>query len=224
MTVASGTYNATWYGMSLGSNVQGYEMSYSFRARPLTSDATGQTVIDMIHAGQSMFVDFVLRDYDADAMVGADGSGPSSGGGLPGIAWWANRVPGVANTAGGSLWRKAGPLLLTPCVPLANPNITVTVDGLGADKDPPPYRTLPTRVFLKALLSPDFDVRILFSHRERYIPMRMVIFPVRMQQQGSDSWAQPVYTFNDEGEYAAPPSGIIRQASSCGDMGYYIDT
>lgn len=73
------------------------------------------------------------------------------------LRWPFNATIGQLAPAGQSLWELARPLVLTACGSTAPSTIT----------------------FYKTILAPDFDLDIDYSHRERPLPMRLIVFPVR---------------------------------------------
>jgi hypothetical protein len=95
------------------------------------------------------------------------------------LRWPFDAIQGNLSPAGLSMWLLAKPLVLTGCTTGVDPQ-TIT--------------------FYKTILSPDFNLDIDYSHRERPLPMRLIVFPVK---------------YNSEG-YATPelPSG-------CTDLVYY---
>ena len=80
----------------------------------------------------------------------------------------------------------------------------------------------PSESWPKAIIAPDFDVRTPFSHRERYIPIRMVILPVRavIAYVGGNITYQ--YLFNDAGTYDI--NGFVRRIQGCDKKLYYFDS
>jgi len=101
------------------------------------------------------------------------------------LRWPFNNVIGTTSPAGLSLWQAAKPLLLSGCNEEADPQ---------------------TILFPKAILAPDFDLDIDYSHKERPLPMRMTIFPVAYIGDGSIDYDEPIY-----------PQG-------CEDVIYFIET
>lgn len=79
------------------------------------------------------------------------------------LTWPWDATRGKFPTAGKSLFALAKPLVLTSCGVLNPATIT----------------------FHKAILAPDFQTRVLYSHRERYIPIQMLILPIKTGTSGS---------------------------------------
>lgn len=190
MTIHSGSYRGTWNSLAIGLVLDGFTHSWSNRARQLTTDSLGETPLDFLHAGQSMFVDFVVQEYDAAA--------------LQTMIWHQNAVFGMADRAGYSLWDRAKTLVLTACTGAANPTPAVPA----------------TATFYKTILAPDFDISISLAHRERYIPIRLLVLPVHaIQSTANDPTTAPsVYTTS--GAYARP-GAISGVADDCNDIGYF---
>jgi hypothetical protein len=149
MGIVRGAYTATWNALDVGNTELGFRESYQHRGREINFDAVGETPVDTIFTGVSMFVDMVLQEYDAAA--------------IEDLRWPWHSVPGQMFPAGDSLWELARPLVLTSCRTGTNPQ---------------------TKSFYKAILATDFDLDILYSHRERPLPMRMRIFPLKYNAAG----------------------------------------
>lgn len=79
------------------------------------------------------------------------------------LRWPFFSIPGQVAPAGLSLWDLAKPLLLTSCISGTDPR---------------------TILFPKAILAPGFNLDIDFSHKERPLPIRMLIFPVKYLETG----------------------------------------
>lgn len=101
------------------------------------------------------------------------------------LRWPFNATIGITSPAGLSLWQAAKPLLLTGCNTLTDPQ---------------------TILFPKTILAPDFDLDIDYSHKERPLPMRLMVFPVSFESDGSVYYTDPAY-----------PHG-------CEDVVYFIET
>jgi hypothetical protein len=101
------------------------------------------------------------------------------------LRWPFNATVGVTSPAGLSLWEAAKPLLLTGCNVNTEPQ---------------------TILFPKTILAPDFDLEIDYSHKERPLPMRLMVFPVSYSGDGSIDYDEPLY-----------PQG-------CEDVIYFIET
>lgn len=193
MTIHSGSYRGTWNSLSLGLVLDGFNMSYANRARKLTTDGLGDTALDYLHAGQDMFVDFVLQEYDAAAVQT--------------LIWHQNAVFGMADRAGYSLWERAKTLVLTACTGASNPTTPVPA----------------TATFFKTILAPDFDVSIALANRERYIPVRLLVLPVHAQQGTANDPTTTPSVYTSGGAYARPGSVAADPftADDCNDIGYF---
>lgn len=101
------------------------------------------------------------------------------------LRWPFNSLIGVTSPAGLSLWQAAKPLLLTGCATNVDPE---------------------TILFPKTILAPDFDLDIDYSHKERPLPMRLVVFPVSFEEDISSYISSPSY-----------PAG-------CANVVYFIET
>lgn len=80
------------------------------------------------------------------------------------LRWPFHATIGTLAPAGLSMWQLAKPLVLTSCTTGVNPQ-TIT--------------------FYKAILAPGYDLELEYSHRERPVPLRMMIFPVKDGATGS---------------------------------------
>lgn len=96
------------------------------------------------------------------------------------LTWPWHATRGSFPKSGTSLFSLAKPLVLTACGTVTNP-ATIT--------------------FYKAILAPDFQERLRYSHMERYIPVQMYVFPIK-----AGSSASPVI-----------PSG-------CNELLYFAET
>jgi hypothetical protein len=188
MTIHSGPYRGTWNSLAIGLVLDGFNMSYSNRARKLTTDSLGETGLDYLHAGQDMFVDFVVQEYDAAA--------------LQTMMWHQNAVFGMADRAGYSLWDRAKTLVLTACT------------GASSPETPSPA----TATFFKTILAPDFDISIALANRERYIPIRLLVLPVHAQQGTANDPTTTPSVYTSGGAYARPGavSGVADDCNDIG--------
>ena len=103
------------------------------------------------------------------------------------LRWPFNFIIGTVAPAGLSIWAIAKPLLLTSCVTGVDPQ---------------------TIFFPKAILAPGFSLDIDYSHKERPLPMRLMILPVR---------------YNAEG-YEGTGEDDILMPSGCTDIIYFEET
>jgi hypothetical protein len=101
------------------------------------------------------------------------------------LRWPVNSIVGTVAPAGLSLWTLAKPLLLTSCINGVNP------------------RTL---FFPKAILAPGFNLDIDYSHKERPLPMRLIIFPVKYNADGYEG------------------SAGVERPEGCGEIVYFEET
>lgn len=79
------------------------------------------------------------------------------------LRWPFNGIVGTIDPAGLSMWQQAKPLILTGCTNGVDPQ-TIT--------------------FYKAILAPDYDLDIEFSHKERPLPIRLMVLPVKYNSEG----------------------------------------
>jgi len=113
------------------------------------------------------------------------------------LRWWFSAAIGASQPAGQSKFSRALPLILTACDNTAHP-ATIT--------------------FYKAILADDFDTRILFSSRERYIPLRMEIYPVRCTIAGS------VVTLKDSEGATTTDISQVAQPTGCNPFTFFVET
>ena len=98
------------------------------------------------------------------------------------LRWPFHATPGQLDPAGQSLWDLARPLILTAC------NVA----------------TVPATItFYKTILAPEFDLELEYSHRERPVPMRLMVLPVQ---------------FDATGAYAG---ATLLRPNGCNDIVYY---
>lgn len=170
MAIISGSYSAAWghtnpindnY-LPLGNTATGFRETTSMSARTINFDALGEAPADMIFTGVTMFIDFVLQEFDARVIDvfrwrcftgGTDAVDPIAVPASP------DYVPGIGQTktAGGSLWDRARPLVLTSCIAGVNP-----------------YQ----KIYYKTILAPNYDFDVNYSHTERVLPYRLIVLPV----------------------------------------------
>jgi len=86
------------------------------------------------------------------------------------LRWPFHATLGTVAPAGLSLWTAAKPLILTSCVTGVDP-ATIT--------------------FYKTILAPDFQLDIDYSHKERPVPLRLMVFPVAYSQGGYATPSMP---------------------------------
>lgn len=99
------------------------------------------------------------------------------------MRWPMHSVPGRSSAAGLSMWEKAKPFVTTACRSGINPT---------------------TKTYLKTILAPNYELQLDFSGtKERSVPIRLLVFPVK---------------YNAEG-YTSP-----ELPSSCSDMVFYTET
>lgn len=98
------------------------------------------------------------------------------------LRWPFNAAIGRVAPAGLSMWQLAKPLILTSCINGINPQ---------------------TLTFIKAILAPDFDLDIEYSHKERPLPMRLTVFPVK---------------YEADGDYSVP-----EMPTGCNDLVYFTE-
>lgn len=92
---------------------------------------------------------------------------------------------GSMRPSGLSMWEEAKPLLLTSCRTNVNPQ---------------------TILFPKTILAPGFNLDIDYSHKERPLPMRLVVFPIKYNSEGYET------------------SGNVERPEGCEDIVYFIET
>lgn len=79
------------------------------------------------------------------------------------MRWPWHATIGQMPVSGVSMWELAKPLILTSCKTGVNP-MTIT--------------------FYKTILAPDFEIDTKYSHEERPLGMRMMVFPVKYDSEG----------------------------------------
>lgn len=82
------------------------------------------------------------------------------------LRWPFASTIGRVNPAGLSMWQAAKPLILTSCLTGVDPQ-TIT--------------------FYKTILAPEYEISTEYSHRERPLPMRVIVFPVKYEAGGDYS-------------------------------------
>lgn len=101
------------------------------------------------------------------------------------MRWPFSSVVGRLSPAGQCLWDLAKPLVLTAC---NGTNVPQTI------------------TFIKAILAPDFDLELEYSHRLRPVPLRFIVYPVQYDATG-------LYT-----------GGTLLRPDGCNDVVYFLET
>lgn len=120
--IVAGAYSGTWNGLAIGNVGQGgYKKRYNYSRKDIFFDAVGNIPVDALFTGINMFVDFILMQYNKQAIAS--------------MTWpWAAR--GIAPVAGTPLWDIAKPLVLTACDNTVNPSsITFIKTIIAPDYD-----------------------------------------------------------------------------------------
>jgi hypothetical protein len=153
--------------------------------QPVTSDQTGDTLIDGIFSGVAMNLEFTLNEWNASAVkwltwffsqkdpLNATDAAHATN--LETSQW------GRVDPAGSSLFQRAKPLILTSCFDGINPKIIT---------------------FPRTVLAPDFQVDTLFSYQQRLLTLRMLVFPCAdgglYTESGIDTAAEVISSALDE--------------------------
>lgn len=158
--IVSGAYFAYWgagdylstdpISYALGNTQTGIRVSHNYQGRDINFDALGAAPADSLFLGVSMTIDFVLMEW---------GLGGAVRPGIEQLRWnsFTGATLGYSKPAGGSLWERAKPLVLRGCFNNIDPQEIV---------------------FFKTILMPGFDLDTNYSHIERVLPVRMMVFPV----------------------------------------------
>lgn len=149
-TFIAGQYTGTYNAVGVGMTRQGWNLSQTSKAELMDeTDAFGGSIIDWVYRGGDVFMDVEFREWKAGSMTPI----------------WPYAAIGILSSAALPIGRLASDvaqaLILTA---LAN-----TPAAVGAA-----YATLTAS---KAILAPNFDVRILFDSRFRSVPIRMQLLP-----------------------------------------------
>lgn len=87
------------------------------------------------------------------------------------MRWPFHAISGTIYSAGVSMWNRAKPLVITSCRTDINPQ---------------------TKTFIKTILAPGYDVELDYSAgKERSIPLRLIVFPVKYNAAGYATPAMP---------------------------------
>lgn len=86
------------------------------------------------------------------------------------LRWPWDGIIGNLSPAGLSIWELAKPLILTGCTSGVDPE-TIT--------------------FYKTILAPDYNLEIDYSHKERPLPIRLIVLPVKYNGAGYATPALP---------------------------------
>ena len=213
--VVAGSYQATWNDLDIGLTIDGFTLSQSNSGIDITSDITGETVIDTIYSGTVLSITMTLQNWNAQAVE-------------PMIWWMGNGAPtqyewGLTNGVGLSQWDAAKPLLLNACntVSFNNPppeSVNADVDDQSSAFTPSsqasvrnPYIDPLDIVFPKTILRKDSNIDILFSFRPRFLTLTLDVYPVSNDTTSQDDW---VYTTPD----------VVKRVSGCTNIRYFAAT
>jgi hypothetical protein len=121
--IVAGAYYGTWNGLAVGNVGQGgYKMRYNYSRKDIYFDAVGNIPVDALFTGVNMFVDFVLMQYNKQAIAS--------------MTWPWKATRGIAPAAGTPIWDLAKPLILTACDSTVNPtSITFLKTVIAPDYD-----------------------------------------------------------------------------------------
>jgi hypothetical protein len=148
MAFYSGPYTATYGDVSIGMVEDGFSFSYRRTVENIVTDAAGDSPLDAVHRGVSATLSFILSEYDKAILT---------------TMMWPFIDAGGSAAEFGELGQ-VGRLDTTMAKQLVMTACTVTNT---------PY----TITFPKVILSPDFDVTILFANRHRKVPMQLTVYP-----------------------------------------------
>lgn len=110
--IISGAYNGIWNALAIGNiGLGGYKLRYNYSRRDVNFDAVGNVPVDVLFTGLNMFVDFIVMQYQKQAIAT--------------MTWPWHTIRGTVPAAGEALWDIAKPLLLTACDQTINPK-TIT--------------------------------------------------------------------------------------------------
>lgn len=163
-SIIAGAYKATWNGLDLGLvTTDGYQLRYRNTSIPITSDITGESIIDEIYTGTQPTITMTLQHWNAQ--------------GLEALIWWMGTQAGFADYSFGKTngvglkgWDAAKPLILQACH--VSGGDTPTVSDANPTIDP--YSI----TFFKTLLASNLDLQVVFSHQPRFVTVTLNIFPV----------------------------------------------
>ena len=211
--VVAGSYQATWNDLDIGLTIDGFTLSQSNSGIDITSDITGETVIDTIYSGTVLTMTMTLQNWNAQAVE-------------PMIWWMGNLAPnqyewGLTNGVGLSQWDAAKPLILSACASnnFSNPIPTNIDDDPQSSAFTPssgpsvryPYIDPLDIVFPKTILRKDSNIDILFSFRPRFLTLTLDVYPVSNDTTSTDDW---VYTTPD----------VVKRVSGCSNIRYFAAT
>jgi hypothetical protein len=99
--IIAGAYTGTWNALAIGNiGLGGYKLRFNYSRKDVFFDAVGNVPVDSLFTGFNMFVDFVLMQYNKEAVE---------------TMTWPWGVRGTTPAAGYSIWDRARPLVLTAC-------------------------------------------------------------------------------------------------------------
>jgi hypothetical protein len=143
----AGHPTATWNGLALGLTDEGFFIEINHKGEVVQFEEYSANMVDMIHQGADVYVETILKEWNAA--------------GLQTALWYHSATFGKLDCAGAELSVNgsfAKPLVLTStaCTPAADTPTTIT--------------------FHAALMAPEVASRINFNNDLRVVPIRFNVF------------------------------------------------
>lgn len=170
--VVAGPFTLTW--APAGSNAAslgvvgdgGIKEFRKYESEEISADLLGNAVVDAVHLGSQMFLEFNLEEANRDMVMRM--THPFQVTSISGAESNANLNLGLGaegefGVPGQLYTGKYGQLVATPAFSTNNP--------AGA-------QTTPVRTYPYCTLAPNFEMRTLLSARRRVIPVRLRVWPV----------------------------------------------
>lgn len=148
MAFYSGSYRAVFNDLDLGQVEDGFTLTYRRSVENILTDAGGDAPVDAVHRGVTATLSFILSEWNNEGMEAVSWPFRDSSGNI--VTYGETGRIGILDNVMAKI------LVLTAC---------------DANNDPA------TITFPKAVISPDFDVTILFANRHRKIPIQMTLYP-----------------------------------------------
>ena len=155
-TVIAGQYTSTYNAVAVGMTNSGFELTQETKGELMNaSDAYGDSIIDFVHRGGSVYLMFEAKVYKAGSTT-------------PFYPWGAL---GVMFTAAAPLGRLASAV--------ASAMVLTSVAAT------PAVATPATLTASKAILPPDSNLKLLFDMKVRTVPCRLLCLPTETAGTGT---------------------------------------
>lgn len=155
-TVVAGHYTGTYNSVSVGFTQSGFELTQESKAEVINqTDAFGDSIIDLVHRGGSVYLMFESKVFKPGAIT-------------PFYPWGAL---GIMYTAAAPLGRLGSAVASAMVLTGVAGTPAQSTGGSGLN------RVIATLTAPKSILPPDSNLKLLFDMRVRNVPVRLLCLP-----------------------------------------------